>query len=111
MPVTLTNSKDIVANSVPLYDANQVKNILGLFLKKTDAITQIIGVPPETLNTIQRLAESINNDQTFYNTINNTLNQNANLSDVYTNTQGHTHRLKFITKLKTKNLQLHQPRL
>ena len=84
MPVSLTNSIDIVANSVSLYDANQVKNILDLFLKKTDAITQIIGVPPETLNTIQKLAESINNDQTFYNTINNKLGTKANSPDVYT---------------------------
>ena len=65
MPVSLTNSIDIVANSVSLYEADTVKYILDLFLKKTDAITQIIGVPPETLNTIQKLAGSINNDQTF----------------------------------------------
>ena len=86
MPVSLTNSIDIVANSVSLYDANQVKNILDLFLNKTDAITKNIGVPPETLNTIQKLAESINNDQTFYNTINNKLATKANSADVYTKT-------------------------
>ena len=40
-------------------------NILDPVLKKTDAIQQIIGVPPETLNTIQKLAESINNDKIF----------------------------------------------
>ena len=71
MPVRLTSSIDIVANSVSLYEADTVKNILDLFLKKTDAITQIIGVPPETLNNLQKLAESINNDSAFYNTINN----------------------------------------
>ena len=86
MPVSLTNSIDIVANSVSFYDANQVKNILDLFLQKTDAITQIIGFPPETLNTIQKLAESINNDQTFYNTINNKVDTKANSADVYTKT-------------------------
>ena len=71
MPVTLTNSIDIVANSVSLNDSDIVKHILDIFLKKTDAITQIIGVPRETLNTIQKVADSINNDQTVYNTINN----------------------------------------
>jgi hypothetical protein len=80
----LTNSVYIVANSVSLYEPDTVKNILALFLKKTDAITQIRGVPPETLNTIQKLAESINNDQTFYNTINNQLATNANSANVYT---------------------------
>ena len=84
MPVSLTNSRDIAANSVSLYDANQVKNILDVFLKKTDAMTQIIGVPPERLNTIQKLVESIKNDQTFYNTINNELVTKASSADVYT---------------------------
>ena len=71
MPVSLTNNIDIVANSVSHYEADTVKNILDLFLQKTDAITKIIGVPPETLSTIQKLVESISNDQTFYNTMNN----------------------------------------
>ena len=69
MPVLLSNSIDIVANSVSLIGEDSFDNILDLFLKKTDAIQQIIGVPPETLNTIQKLAESINNDGSFFNTI------------------------------------------
>ena len=65
MPVSLTNSIDIVANSVSLYVADTVSNSLDIFLHITDAITQIIGVPLETLNTIQKLADSINNDHKF----------------------------------------------
>ena len=61
IPVSLTNSREIVANSVSLCDEDSVDNILDLFLTKADAITQIVGIPPETLNTIQKLAESINN--------------------------------------------------
>ena len=53
MPVSLTHSTDIVANSVSLYDDNKVNNILDMLLKKTDAIEHIVGIPPETLNTIQ----------------------------------------------------------
>ena len=83
MPGSLTNSIDIEANSVSLHESHTVKHILDLFLKKTDAITQIIGVPPETLNTTQKLAESINNGQTFYNAMNNKLNQKANSAYVY----------------------------
>ena len=84
MHVSLTNSIDIIAESVSLNDSDTVKHILDTFLKNTDAITQIIGVPLENLNTIQKLADSINNDHTFYNTINNRLNTKANSSDVYT---------------------------
>ena len=43
----VTNSKDIVAKSVSLCDADSVDYIMDIFLKKTDAIQQIIGVPPE----------------------------------------------------------------
>ena len=42
---------------------------------------------PQTLNTLQELAESINNDNTFYNTINNQLASKANSADVYTQLQ------------------------
>ena len=69
MPVSFIDSIDIVANSVSLCDADSVDNILDIFFKKRDAITQIIGVPPETVNTVQQLAASINNDQTFHNAI------------------------------------------
>ena len=32
-------------------DADSVDNILDIFLETTDAIQQIVGIPPETLNT------------------------------------------------------------
>ena len=79
MPVSLTNNIDIIANSISIYDSHTIKHILDIFLKQADAITQIIGVPLETLNTIQKLADSINNDQTFYNTINNRLRTQSQL--------------------------------
>ena len=71
MPGSVTNTIDIIANSVSFYDADTVNNILDLLLKRTDATQQIIGAPPETLNTTQKLAESIHNNGAFYNAINN----------------------------------------
>ena len=58
MPVSLTNSIDIIANSVSVVQNKIVVNIL-------DTISQISGLAPETLNTLQELAQSINNDNTF----------------------------------------------
>ena len=46
-----------------------VYHILDILLKKADAIQQIVGIPPETLNTIEKLAESINNGGSFNNTV------------------------------------------
>ena len=42
---------------------------------------------PQTLNTLQELAESINNDNTLYNTRNHQLASKANSADVYTQLQ------------------------
>ena len=78
MPVSLTSSIDIIANSVSV--VQKIVNIL-------DTISQISGLAPETLDTLQELAQSINNDNTFYNTINNQLVSKANSADVYTQLQ------------------------
>ena len=78
MPVSLTNSNDIIANSVSLVDKRKVINILDLFLKN-EALEEIVGLPPATLNTLQKLADSINNDGTFYNTITNQLGTKASI--------------------------------
>ena len=68
MPISLTNSNDIVANSVSLCEEDSVDNVVDLSLKKKDAIPQIVWNPPDTLNTLQKLADTINKDKTCYST-------------------------------------------
>ena len=75
-----------------------------------DLISQITGLAPETLNTLQKLAESINNDNTFYNTINNQLSKKANSADVYTKLQTYTQD-QINSSLSGNKLQLHQQQL
>ena len=53
--------------------------------KKDEAIYEIVGLPPEALDTIQNIADSINNDQTFI--ILKHLNQQANSTVVFTKGQ------------------------
>ena len=55
-----------------------------------DLIIQLTGFAPETLNTLQKLASSINNDNTFYNTINTQLAAKANSAEVYTRSETYT---------------------
>ena len=69
MPVSLTNSKDIIPNSVYIIDANDILNIVDLTGGISKVIASIVGNPPQTLNTIQKLAEAINNGPQVYNTI------------------------------------------
>jgi hypothetical protein len=60
--VYLNNSKDIVANSMSVIDKTKVIYLKELFLSKLDAINSIVGLPVETLNSLQKLAEAINSD-------------------------------------------------
>ena len=90
MAVSLTHIIDIAANSVSFCDEDSVDNIFDLFLKKTDANQQIVGIPPETPNTLQALAESISTDGTSNNTITSQLNTKASSS--YVHTALHKHR-------------------
>ena len=87
MQVSLPISIDIIANSAASCDEDSVDKSMGIFLKKTDAIQQIVGIPPETLTTLQKLADSINNAKAFCNTITWLLNNSANSSAVYTKNQ------------------------
>ena len=81
--VSLTNSNDIIANSVSIVQDNEIVNIL-------DLISQITGLAPETLNTLQKLAASINNDNTFYNSVNTQLALKANSADLYIRSETYT---------------------
>ena len=55
MPITLTNKRDIVANSVSIIDANDRNNII-------DLLSGIVGNAPRSLNTIGKLAYDINKE-------------------------------------------------
>ena len=57
MAVNLTNSNDIAANSVSLANTSDVVNVLDQFYKKHEVIEDIVGLPPDTLNTLHELEE------------------------------------------------------
>ena len=69
MSASLTNSKDLVANSRSVIDKHEVIDLKELFLSNLDAKTNIVRVPVATLDSLQQLAEAINSDANFYNNI------------------------------------------
>ena len=83
--LSLTNSRDIKCNTIFLNYNNDIKNILDIFSLKSD-ISSITGLPPETLNTLQELANALNNNPDFFNYVNNQLNLKRNISDSYDKT-------------------------
>ena len=61
MSLSLTNRDDIIANSYSLIASN------GSVVDLLDAVqSSIVGLPPSTLNTIEKLSSAISNDQLFF---------------------------------------------
>ena len=83
--LNLNNSKNIIADSVFLIQGDDLININDLFLTKDEG-SDIVGLAPETLNTLQKIAESIGNDSDFISTINTQLNLKRNIADSYDKT-------------------------
>jgi hypothetical protein len=90
MVFNLSNTVDIVANTLSVIDENRVIDVRELFLSKLDAIDNIVGLPPDTLNTLQKLGEAINNDSNFYESLIHDLSFKANAADTYTKTETYT---------------------
>ena len=59
MPLSLNNSKDIVANSISIIKGNKTVD----FISSLDAVT---GLAPETLNSLEKLANALNGDSSFF---------------------------------------------
>jgi hypothetical protein len=58
MPISLNNSKDIVANSVSIIKGNRTSDLV-------ETIDAVQGFAPETLNSLEKLATAMNNDSSF----------------------------------------------
>ena len=80
MPVSLRNSKDIVANSVAIVKGNKLIDVL-------ETIDAVQGLAPETLNSLEKLATALNNDSNYFQTVSAAIGNKADASDVYTKTQ------------------------
>ena len=64
MSLSLTNSEDIIANSVSIINSKgQLVDLIQL-LGET-----FIGLPPDTLDTLEKIATAIDNDPAFLTTV------------------------------------------
>ena len=65
MALSRTSSLDISANTISVIYKEKVIDLKELGLSKLYAINNIVGLPIETLNSLQQLAKAINSDATF----------------------------------------------
>ena len=62
--LSLTGLRDIKCNNIFLNYLNDIKNILDVFALKNE-LTDIIGLPPATLDTLQKLAAALGDNPIF----------------------------------------------
>ena len=77
MPLSLNNSKDIVANSISVLKGFQTIDVL----ETIDAVT---GLAPDTLNSLEKLATAMNNDPAFFTALSTAIDNKADKSTTYT---------------------------
>ena len=79
MSLSLTNRDDIIANSYSLITSTgSVVNIL-------DAVqSSVVGLPPATLNTLEKLSAAISDDPTYFTTMQNAINAKVNTTTLTT---------------------------
>ena len=99
--VNINNTERIIADSIFLIDNDNLTDIRSLFLFRTEA-SDIVGIPPDTLNTLQEIANAINNDPNFFQTINNELNLKRNISDSYDKTYIDALFFRRVSRVKSK---------
>ena len=82
MSLSLTNREDIIANSYSIItDTGSVVDIL-------DAVQgSVVGLPPSSLNTIEKLSAAISNDPNYFQTIQTSIDAKAPASTTYSKTQ------------------------
>ena len=82
MSFSLTNRDDVIANSYSIITAN------GSVVDVLDAVQgSIVGLPPSSLNTIEKLSAAISNDPNYFQTIQTSINTKAPISITYTKTE------------------------
>ena len=92
--VSLSNSKDIIADSISIVKGNQVIDVL-------DTINAVQGLAPETVNSLEQLANALDNNPTFYSNVAQAIEQKADTT--YVNSQLSTKANQATTYTKTEN--------
>ena len=66
--VSLSGVKEIIADTISLQEGNQIVNIKEKVYDKSTVnimLSSVVGIPPDTLNSLQKVSTALNNDPNF----------------------------------------------
>jgi hypothetical protein len=86
MSVNLTNSNDIICNSISFIEGDQLVDLNTKLTTLTEAI-QGLDLTEEQLQTISEISTALNDNATAFTTLENQINLKRNIADSYTITQ------------------------
>ena len=79
MSISLTNSKDLIVNSLSLVSNSRIEDMNDIFLSKLEAVSNIIGLDPSTMNTLERISAALDDDEHYFSNNQISLNQKSDL--------------------------------
>ncbi len=91
MPVNLTNRDAIVCNNIHIINNSETLNVESSIKQLNNTINSVVGLPVETLNSLEKVATTINNDPLFFTTIDNDIKDKRKTINGYiiTNSQNY----------------------
>ena len=68
--VSLSGVKEIIADAISLQEGSKIVNIKEKFYDKgavNTMLSSVVGLPPDTLNSLEKVSSALNGDPNFYN--------------------------------------------
>ncbi len=79
MSLSSTYSEDLVVNSIAVVKGNRLIDLV-------EAIGAVQGLAPETLNSLEKLANTLHGDSSYFQTVSTAIGNKADKSTTYTKT-------------------------
>ena len=98
--VSLSGVKEIISDTISLQEGNQIVNIKDKFYDKSTVntmLSSVVGIPPDTLNSLQKVSTALNNDPNFFTSISGKLDDKQDTISNGTSITGSQHLLNTTT--------------
>ena len=79
--VSLSGVKEIIADTISLQEGSKIVNIKEKFYDKSTVntmLSSVVGLPPNTLNSLEKVSTALNGDPNFFTSVNDNFKDKQN---------------------------------